>query len=111
VRELSMQDMEMVSGAFGPVGAAIGAVSGAATYVGYAAGSGEGSFAGLVGNTLAGAAIGFATGPAGLSAMQTGAYVVIGSQVGFYGGMAGGLTERAIDAAGTDYNVAGTNYN
>ncbi len=38
MRELSMRDMELVSGAFGPAGAAIGAASGAATYIGQAVG-------------------------------------------------------------------------
>lgn len=67
MRELSMRDMELVSGAFGP---------------------------------------------AGISAMQAGALTIVGTQAGFYGGMAGGLTQRVADEAGTDYNnAAGTNYN
>ncbi len=112
MRELSMRDIETVSGAVGPVGAAIGAASAAATYIGYASGSGEGSVAGLIGSTVTGALVGFATGPAGVTAMQTGAWAILSTQVGFYGGMAGGLAERAMDATGTDYNdPAGTGYN
>ena len=39
MRELSIRDMELVSGAVGPVGAAIGAASGVATYIGATIGS------------------------------------------------------------------------
>lgn len=112
MRELSMREMQLVSGAFGPIGSAIGAASGAATYIGAAIGAGEGSLGVLIGSTVTGAIVGGLTGPAGISAMQAGAYIIIGTQIGFYGGMAGGFTQRATDAAGTDYNnAAGTNYN
>lgn len=47
--------MELVAGSSGPVGAAIGAASGAATYIGSAAiGSGEESLTGLAGTTVTG---------------------------------------------------------
>lgn len=36
MRELTIQDCEVVSGGFGPVGAGIGAVTGATTYIGAA---------------------------------------------------------------------------
>lgn len=41
--------------------------------------------------------------------MQVGANLIIGSQVGFYTGLAGGVVESSIsDQAGTNYS--GTNY-
>lgn len=111
MRELSTRDLELVPGAAGPVGAAIGAFTGAATYIGYSIGSGEGSMSGFIGSTLTGAAVGFVSGPAGLSAMQNGALMIGGSQVGFYGGMIGGFADRALNAAGTNYNdIAGVHY-
>ncbi|WP_313054767.1 hypothetical protein [Pseudomonas lopnurensis] len=112
MRELSMRDMEIVSGAVGPVGAAIGAASAAAGYIGYATARGEGNLSDFLGTTAMGALGGFVAGPAGATAMQNGALAIIGTQSAFYAGMAGGFTANALDAAGTDYNnAAGTNYN
>ncbi len=72
--------------------------------MGYAGGSGQGSLAGLVGSVVVGAFVGAVSGPVGVTAMQNGALTIVGTQVGFYSGMAGGLVERAADAAGTNYN-------
>ena len=100
--------MELVAGSSGPVGAAIGAAigaaRGAATYIGSAAiGSGEESLTGLAGSTVTGAAVSGLTAPAEISAMQAGALTIVGTQVGFYRGMAGGFAQRAADQAGTDH--------
>lgn len=95
--------MELVAGSSGPVGAAIGAASGAATYIGSAIGSGEESLTGLAGSTVTGAAVSGLTAPAGISAMQAGALTIVGTQVGFYRGMAGGFAQSASDQAGTDH--------
>lgn len=100
--------MELVAGSSGPVGAAIGAAigaaRGAATYIGSAAiGSGEESLTGLAGSTVTGAAVSGLTAPAGISAMQAGALTIVGTQVGFYRGMAGGFAQSASDQAGTDH--------
>jgi hypothetical protein len=109
MRELSMHELAVVSGAVGPVGAA----SGAASYIGYASGSGQGSVAGLLGAVVVGGVVGFVSGPVGVTALQNGALTVVGTQVGFYSGMSGGLAERAFNSAGTNYGTAaaGTNYN
>lgn len=96
--------MELVAGSSGPVGAAIGAVSGAATYIASAAiGSGEESLTGLAGSAVTGAAVSGLTAPAGISAMQAGALTIVGTQVGFYRGMAGGFAQSAAEQAGTDH--------
>ncbi|MCY1392048.1 hypothetical protein D3C76_355740 [compost metagenome] len=110
MRELTILDAELVSGAVGPGGAAIGAVSAAAGYVGYAAATGEGSFTGLVGNVALGAAVGFVTGPASASVTQAGANTIVYGQVSMYGGMVGGYIENSLNAAGTNYNAVGSNY-
>lgn len=111
MRKFSVEDLELVSGALGPVGVIIGGAAGA-SYIGNTIATGEGSVAGLVGSVATGAALGFLTGPASMGAMQTAASVILVGTTGFYGGMAGGYVQKAIDAAGTNYNnAAGTNYN
>ncbi len=112
MRELSMCDMELVSGAVGPVGAAIGAGAAAAGYIGYAIGTGEGNMTDFLGATGAGAIGGFFFGPAGGAIMQTGAHAVLQPTIGFYGGMAAGFGMSALDSAGTNYgDRSGTGYN
>lgn len=111
MKELSTRDLELVSGAVGPIGAVIGAATGAATYVGYSIATGQGSLSGLFGSTATSAGVGFVSGPTGLSAMQAGALTIGGTQLGFYGGMLGGYVQSGIDAAGTNYgDAAGVNY-
>ncbi|WP_143497275.1 hypothetical protein [Pseudomonas sp. Irchel s3h17] len=111
MRELSIKDLEIVSGAVGPPGAIIGGVTAAAGYIGNAMATGEGNVSGLIGNTAAGAVAGFVLGPAGLGAGQIAASTAAGAQIGYYSGMLGGQIQSAIDAAGTNYGAAGTNYN
>lgn len=52
MRELTIQDCEVVSGGFGPVGAGIDAVTGATTYIGATIGSGTGLLGGLLNSTV-----------------------------------------------------------
>lgn len=103
MRILSIHDLEIVSGAVGPQGALIGAVSGAAGYVGNAMATGEGDVGGLIGATTAGAVGGFLLGPAGLGAGQLTASTILGAEVGYYSGMLGGQVQNAF-SAGTNYN-------
>jgi len=74
----------------------VGAVIGAATYVGQAAGSGSGSWRGFAGSVLAGAATGFVS-PVPAPILLRGAVTISGSFIGFYAGFAGGLVERDFD--------------
>lgn len=110
MRELSIQEMKVVSGALGPVGAAIGGLGGGATYLGQASVTGQASLSGLASAIVAGAAAGFFTGPATPTLMQAGAMTILSGQLGFYSGMAAGFVENAANSAGTNYNAAGTNY-
>lgn len=58
MRELNIEEVEEVSGGFGPAGAAFGGVTGAAGYLGNAATSGNFSWSGLATATGTGAATG-----------------------------------------------------
>ncbi|WP_223534308.1 hypothetical protein [Pseudomonas sp. GL-B-16] len=109
MRELTICDFELVSGAVGPPGAVVGAVTGAATYIGGAMATGQGDIAGLTASAVAGGAAGFILGPAGMGVAQTTAASILGAEVGFYSGMLGGQVQSAVNAAGTNYG--GTNYN
>jgi hypothetical protein len=107
MRELSMADVESVAGTFGPAGAVAGAIVGAAGYVGYAVVNGGGSMSGLAGAAATGAVGGLVLGPFSFGA------TVAASSLTFHAGMAGGMVERSLDKAGTNYaenNDAGTNY-
>jgi|GEM_PF-2256376 len=87
MRELSMEETEMVSGG-NPVGAAVGAATGAATYLGNASTTGEFSWGGLAYNTGAGA----------LAGSLGGASIVVRAvapKLGFYSGAGAGLVERS----------------
>ncbi|WP_157666796.1 hypothetical protein [Aeromonas salmonicida] len=106
MKELSIEELELVSGAMGPAGAAVGGIAGGAGYIGYAVATGEGDLAGFAGAVGGGAAMGF-LGPAG-GGLALGAETVLATQVGFYGGMATGYIEDAFNWAGADY--AGQNY-
>lgn len=76
----------------GVAGMIISGISTAAGYIGYAAVSGEGSLRGFLGTTATGALAGF-FGPGGHIVANS----IIGSQIGFYTGMAGGLIDRSMN--------------
>ena len=103
MREISITEMELVSGAVGPAGALIGGITTAAGYVGNAMTTGEGSVEGLIGQTVAGAVAGALLGPAGLRAGQIAASSAIGVEVGYYTGSLGGQIQNAL-MAGTNYH-------
>ena len=103
MKELSICDLEFVSGAVGPPGALIGGVTAAAGYIGNSMATGEGSAEGLVGATVTGAVGGFILGPAGLGAGQIAASTAVGAHIGYYSGMLGGQVQNAF-TAGTNYN-------
>jgi class IIb bacteriocin, lactobin A/cerein 7B family len=92
VINLKEREIELVSGGFGPAGAAVGAAIGAAGYLGHAVASGEGSVGGLLGATATGAATGFIAGPIG-SAAEAAVLAGTGSYVAFQGGMASAALE------------------
>lgn len=112
MRELTMSEYKLVSAAFGPAGAAVGALAGAATYVGAAVGSGkqDASFGGLAESVVAGALGGFIFGPGAATLGQAVSATMLSTQVGFYVGMGGGFFSSFFsdDAAGT--NFSGTDY-
>lgn len=108
MKEISINELEVVSGGFGVVGAVIGGVAAASEYIANTSATGQGSLAGLASQTAVGAAVGFFV-PAGGSLLKTGAQLILANQSGMYTGLATGYLERAIDAAGTDYS--GTDYN
>lgn len=90
---LSEQEMQETQGAWGPLGAAGGAVAGAWGYLGYASGCGcESSWGGFAGAVAGGASVGFLTGPIGIAG------TIAGSSIAYYGGLAGGLTESAYNS-------------
>ncbi|WP_438300409.1 hypothetical protein [Pseudomonas sp. NMS19W] len=102
MKEITIEDLEVVSGGFGIPGAAAGAVVAGAGYIGYEAMAGGGSMNGFIGTVAGGAAVGFFTGPAGISASTS--LAIGGGQASFYGGMMGGMITSGMDAAGTNYN-------
>ncbi|EMH3347255.1 hypothetical protein V6G86_003627 [Burkholderia multivorans] len=105
MRELSIRELKVVSGAVGPIGAALGGVGGGAIYLGQASVTGQASPTGLASAILAGATLGFFTGPATPALMQAGAMTILNGQLGFYSGMAAGFLENATNSAGTNYNA------
>lgn len=104
MRELSIIELNIVSGGFGPLSAAGGAIAGATGYSGYAIGSGQGSAAGLAGATAAGAAMGFFGGPASFPA------IVGGAELSFSAGLIGGGVERIINDSNPPADPAGLSY-
>lgn len=102
MKEIKVEDLEVVAGGFGVPGAVAGAVVAGAGYIGYEAAAGGGSMNGFIGTVAGGAAVGFFTGPAGIGASTS---MAIGAgQSAFYGGMIGGFITSGMDAAGTNYN-------
>ncbi|MEN7529926.1 MULTISPECIES: hypothetical protein [unclassified Cupriavidus] len=105
LESIDTSEMDEVRGRFGPVGAAIGAITGAAGYFGEAIVSGQGSTQGLLIATGVGAATGFIMGPAG----NLGANAILGGTMGFYGGMATGLLGRGCSGCHADYSKKSKN--
>lgn len=95
MRNLTEEEISLISGAFGPPGAVAGGIIAGAGYLGQNAGAGTGSMTGFATTVGAGAAVGFVAGP------TTVAGTVLGSTVSFYGGMAGGLMERGFQSMGS----------
>lgn len=98
---LSQKEMSETKGKVGPAGAFVGAIGGAAGYIGTAIGSGNGSVAGFAGATVAGAIGGFIAGPSG----QIAANAILASQLGFYGGLAGGYVESAVGSCSSCHST------
>lgn len=94
MRELTTHEIERISGGWGPVGGAVGAIGGGATYIGGSIGSGEGSWTGFAAAVVTGAAAGFVAGPAA----QFGANAIIAGTAGFYAGFMGGSLHRIGDS-------------
>jgi len=110
MREIEIKELVLVGGGFGVPGAIAGGVTGGASYVGYQTINGQGNMGGFIVAVAGGAIGGFFTGPAALTGVAGGALGAVGgSQIGFYGGMATGIAEKALDATGVNYS--GTNYN
>lgn len=65
MRQLTIEETQKVSGGVGPAGAVVGALTGAAGYLGAAVTSGQFSWRGLAYNTGAGAVLGAIAGPVG----------------------------------------------
>ncbi|WP_412851999.1 hypothetical protein [Ectothiorhodospira shaposhnikovii] len=86
---LNDQEMRDVTGRWGLPGAVIGGLSGGAFYLGQAMGSGEGSYGGLATAVGGGALTGALLGPVG----NFGTNLILGTQVGFYSGLAIGYTQ------------------
>jgi hypothetical protein len=104
MRELKIEELKIVSGANGPIGAAGGAIVAGASYAGYAIGNGTGSMAGFAGAAAAGAAAGFIVGPASYPG------IIAGAEVGFHAGMIGGAIESGISNGSPSVAPSGLNY-
>lgn len=94
MRDLTLAEIEMISGAVGPLGAVAGAAAAGAGYVGTQAGSGSpATWTGAGAAMVGGAVTGFFT-PA-TTAQAAGA-----AMIGFYGGLAGGYVSRGLGNTG-----------
>ncbi|WP_110993322.1 hypothetical protein [Pseudomonas sichuanensis] len=102
MKDLLIEELELIAGGYGVSGAVVGAAAAGAGYIGYQSMSGEGSMNGFATTVAAGAISGFVAGPAGAQAVAAGA--IAGTQASFYGGMAGGMMSNWMNAAGTNYN-------
>jgi hypothetical protein len=94
MRELTDDEIGYVSGSWGIVGAVVGAIGGAAAYYGNSVVTGDGSWGGMAGATLAGAVGGFFLGPTG----QLGANSILSGTFGVYGGMISGGVENMVNS-------------
>lgn len=106
VQRLSKEEMVSVNGRFGPVGAAVGAISGATAYLGGAIGTGDGNMRDFVVATVGSAAVGFVLGPTS----QFGANAIVQGSLYFYAGLAAGLAMRGCSSCHAAYPVK-TNWN
>jgi len=81
MRDITVEELEVVAGAFGPPGAVGGAIVGVATYLGSQTGGGSINAADLALAAGAGALVGAITGPAGIGG------IAAGTTAGFGGGV------------------------
>jgi hypothetical protein len=102
LKDITIKELEVVSGGIGVPGAIAGAFTAGAGYVGFEATTGGGSMTGFVSAVAAGAVAGFVSGPAGGQAVAS--TIIAGGSASFYGGMAAGFGLNAWNAAGTNYN-------
>ena len=86
MRELNVKEIQEANGGFGPAGAGLGAVIGAAGYLGSAATSGNFSWGGLGAATAAGGLSGAVGGPIGSAAAR-----FLLPRISFMGGAASNL--------------------
>lgn len=86
MRELNVKQIQEVNGGFGPSGAGLGAVIGAAGYLGSAATSGNFSWGGFGAATAAGGLSGFVGNPVGSAAAR---YLL--PRISFMGGAASNI--------------------
>ena len=105
MRELNSQEIKVVSGSFGPPGAAFGAFVGAAGYLGGAATSGSFSWSGLGWHVAGGAVSGFIGGPVASAAVRYALPRVAfasgaASGIGSGGGSPGGSGSTALEEEG-----------
>lgn len=114
MRELFIKNLKVVSGSFGPVGAAVGAAVSSTGYLAERMAAGEDAhLEDLAAAASMGAAAGFFSGPLGSTALRTGAAAIVGVNVAGYSGIAVGSVERMVkenrrDRAGINY--CGTDY-
>jgi hypothetical protein len=97
VRALTVEEIEIVAGAPGPVGAVIGGVVGGLSGAGSAMASG-GSFGSIVGGAVGGAAVGGATGwfiPGGTAGLAAVRGMIHAGQGGLWAGGIAGLVGGA----------------
>lgn len=108
MREISIFEMDLISGAAGAGDVANGATIGGA--LGGAAGASYAMAIGGTGSAVAGlAGIGAAAG-AGLGTALIGGYAA-GTWLNENTGIQGAISSMLPDPSGTDYNASGTNYN
>ena len=95
MRDITVEELEMVAGAFGPPGAIGGAVVGAATYLGSQTGGGSINAADLALAAGAGALVGAITGPVGIG------NIAAGTATGFGAGVITGNGSKMWGSAST----------
>ena len=85
MREITLEEAEIVGGAVGPPGAVIGGLAGAAGYIGSRLGGGTFETKGFLGSVVGGALAGAISGPVGIGRALIG---------GFGGGVITGNADR-----------------
>lgn len=101
LKDITIKELEVVSGGIGVPGALAGGITAGAGYVGFEATTGGGSMTGFVSAVAAGAVAGFFRTGGGQAVAST---IIAGGSASFYGGMAAGFGLNAWNAAGTNYN-------